>query len=345
MDFNYTLKYKTANQLLDEVMVDFQTYALENMIDPQTLIKVVRRVNYDLGLRINQQREALLEVEHGKVKLPDDFYTWNFAFICADYTLHSGYDIGGTNIQEVPYREVPSTVDQCAPPTVNCSVCNANPCNHTAACGVNTLPGNYIPDAYDPNNPYGDTCIRPRVFMNCKGEKYEIIQIMPSGQTRQYTTLLPLRMKPSQNIECECPNLYFNTPNQGWIKDGYLYTTLNTCKVYLNYQGELEDDNGNLLVPDHALLNEYYEYALKQRILENLYMNGEEVSNRIQLIEGRYRTARNQALSLVNTPNFEEMKKLWWANRRAQYGKYYDMFKSYPIDPTYFNYYTGTRVI
>jgi hypothetical protein len=152
-------------------------------------------------------------------------------------------------------------------------------------------------------------------------------------------------MKPSQNIECECPNLYFNTPNQGWIKDGYLYTTLNTCKVYLNYQGELEDDNGNLLVPDHALLNEYYEYALKQRILENLYMNGEEVSNRIQLIEGRYRTARNQALSLVNTPNFEEMKKLWWANRRAQYGKYYDMFKSYPIDPTYFNYYTGTRVI
>lgn len=345
MDFNYTLKYRTYDQLLDDVMVDFQVYALENMIDPQTLIKVVRRVNYDLGLRINQQKEVMLEVEHGKVKLPDDFYTFNFAFICGDYTLHTGYDIGGTNIQEVPYREVPSTVDQCAPPTVNCSVCNANPCNHTAACGVNTLPGNYIPDAYDPNNPYGDTCIRPRVFMNCKGEKYEIIQIMPTGQTRQYTTLLPLRMKPSQNIECECPNLYFNTPNQGWIKDGYLYTTLNTCKVYLNYQGELEDNEGNIVVPDHALLNEYYEYALKQRILENLYMNGEDVSNRIQLIEGRYRTARNQALGVVNTPNFEEMKKLWWANRRAQYGKYYDMFKAYPIDPTFFNYYTGTRVI
>lgn len=345
MDFNYTLKYRTYDQLLDDVMVDFQVYALENMIDPQTLIKVVRRINYDLGLRINQTREAILEVEHGKVKLPDDFYTFNFAFICGDYTLHTGYDIGGTNIQEVPYREVPSTVDICAAETVNCSVCNANPCNQTAGCSLNTLPGNYIPDAYDPNNPYGNTCIRPRVFMNCKGEKYEIIQIMPTGQTRQYTVLIPLKMKSSQNIECDCPNLYFNTPNQGWIKDGYLYTTLNTCKVYLNYQGELEDEEGNIMVPDHALLNEYYEYALKQRILENLYMNGEDVSNRIQLIEGRYRTARNQALSLVNTPNFEEMKKLWWANRRAQYGKYYDMFKSYPIDPAYFNYYSGTRVI
>jgi hypothetical protein len=345
MDFNYTLKYRTFDQLLDDVMVDFQVYALENMIDPQTLIKVVRRLNYDLGLRINQQKEAMLEVEHGKVRLPDDFYTWNFAFICGDYTLEAGYNIGGTNIQEVPYREVPSTVDQCAPPTVNCSVCNSHPCNQTAACSVNTLPGNYIPDAYDPNNPYGDTCIRPRVFMNCKGEKYEIIQIMPTGQTRQYNVLIPLRMKPSQNIECECPNLYFNTPNQGWLKDDFLYTTLNTCKVYINYQGQLQNDNGEILVPDHPLLNEYYEYALKQRILENLYMNGEDVVRKIELIEQRYKVARNQALSLVNTPNFEEMKKLWWANRRAQYGKYYDMFKSYPIDPTFFNYYTGTRVI
>ena len=181
--------------------------------------------------------------------------------------------------------------------------------------------------------------------MNCKGDQYELIQIIPGQPTRKYTVLIPLRMKPSQNIECDCPNLYFNTPNQGWIKNGYLYTTLDTCKVYVNYQGQLEDEDGTLMVPDHDLLNEYYEYGLKQRILENLLMNGEDVSTKIQFIEQRYRVARNNALSLVNTPNFEEMKKLWWANRRAQYGKYYDMFKSYPIDPTYFNYYTGTRVI
>lgn len=345
MDFNYTLKYRTIDQLLEDVMVDFQVYALEDMIDPQTLIKVSRRLNYDLGLRINQTKEVLLDVEHGKVKLPDDFYTWNFALICGEYTIHTGYDIGGTNIQEVPYREVPGTIDLCAPETVNCSVCNSNPCNHTAGCSQNTLPSNYIPDTHNPNNPYGDTCIRPRVFMNCKGEKYELIQILATGQTRQFNTMLPLRMKASQNIECGCPNLYFNTPNEGWLKNGYLYTTLNTCKVYVNYQGELEDDEGNLLVPDHPLLNDYYEYALKQRILENLFMNGEAVSNKIQIIEQRFRVARNQALSLVNTPNFEEMKKLWWANRKAQYGKYYDMFKSYPMNQAYFNFHSGTRVI
>ena len=41
-----------------------------------------------------------------------------------------------------------------------------------------------------------------------------------------YTQLLPLKMKPSQNIECDCPNLYYNTLNEGWIKymDFYLQT-------------------------------------------------------------------------------------------------------------------------
>ena len=345
MDFNYTLKYRTFDQLLEDVMVDFQTFALENMMEPQTLIKIATKLNYDLGLRINQTKEIILEIEHGKVKLPDDFYTFNFAMICGEYVVQTGYDIGGTNIQEVPYTEVPINPDVCSAPTVNCSVCNSNPCNHTAACeGQTRPPQNYLPGQYDPNAPYGDTCIRPRVFMNCKGDNYELIQILPTGQTRSYKILIPLRMKTSQNIECDCPNLYFNTPNQGWIKNGFLYTTFQTGKVYWNYQGQLEDENGNLMVPDHPLINEYYEYALKERLLENLLMNGEDVGQKLQFIMQRTKTSRNAALSLVNTPNFEEMKKLWLANRTAMYGKYYDMFKSHSIDPMY-NRYHSTRVI
>jgi hypothetical protein len=331
MDFNYTLKYRTFDQLLEDVTIDLNTFALENMIEPQQLIKVARKVNYDLGLRINQQKEVVLEICHGKVKLPDDFYTFNYAFICADRVESVGYGgmVGGTNIQEVPYKEVPSTVNQCAPPTVNCRTCNSNPCNKTAACDLNHPIVDPIPTEYDPNNPYGDTCIAPRVFMNCKGEKWELVQVVRSGAHRTYRSLIPLRMRASENIDCECPNLYYNTPDQGWIKGGYLFTTFETGNVYLNYQGELVDDNGNLMVPDHELLNDYYEYALKKRIIENLALNGEDVAQRLQLIIPEYRAARNNALSLVNTPNFKEMEQLWWTNRRAQYGKYYDMFKSY----------------
>ena len=346
MDSNYTLKYRTFDQLLEDVSIDFSTFSLENMIEPQTLIKLAKKLNYDLGLRINQTREAILEVCHSRVKLPDDFYTFNYGMICGEYTVLTGYDRGGTNIQEIPYNEFPSTVDQCAVPTVNCRTCNSNPCNHTAACLGNVPPTNVIPTEYDPNNPYGDTCIKPRVFMNCKGEQYEVIQVISNpGITRVYRNLISLRMKASQEIECDCPNLYVNAANEGWIKGGFLFTTFDTGTVYLNYQGQMEDDEGNLLVPDHDLLNEYYEYAFKARILENLYMNGEDVAQRMQLIEQRLKSARNNALSVVNTPNFREFENIWAANRKAMYGKFYNMFMSHSPNNAAYSNYGNPRVI
>lgn len=351
MDFNYTLRYRTFDQLLEDVTIDLSSFALENMIEPQQLIKLAKKVNYDLGLRLNQTKEVILDVCHGKVKLPDDFYTFNSALICNEFELAVGYDgfASGTNIQEVPYREFPATVNQCAAPTINCSTCNSNPCNHTAACPTNTCdaecPSPTIPTSFDALNPSGDTCIRPRVFMNCKGEKWELIQVINQGTTRIYRNMVPLRMKASQGIECDCPSLYVNSINEGWITGGFLFTTFSEGKVYLNYQGQMEDDQGQLLVPDHDLLNEYYEYALKARIMENLYLNGEDVAQRLSLIEGRLKAARNQALSLVNTPNFKELYDLWWKNRRAQYSKYYDMFNSHAPANTYRQNPNATRVV
>jgi hypothetical protein len=332
MDFNYTLKYRTFDQLLEDVTIDLNTFALENMIEPQQLIKVVRKVNYQLGLRINQTKEVILDVTHKKVKLPDDFYTFNFALICGDFKEVVGYDglAGGTNMQEVRYSDWPNEVTSCGCPVDN-------------TCCLNGKEGICL--THNPEAPYGDTSIKPRVFLNCKGEAYELIQIINPGVVRQYRYLKPLRMKASQNIDCECPNLYYDTPDQGWIKDGFLNTTFETGKVYLNYQGDMTDDNGNLMVPDHELLNDYYEYALKQRIFENLFINGEDVAQRMQLIDVKLREARNNALSLVNTPNFKEMEKLWWTNRKAQYGKYYYMFMSYSPNNPYLRRNLNNRVI
>jgi hypothetical protein len=58
---------------------------------------------------------------------------------------------------------------------------------------------------------------------------------------------------------------------------------------------------------------------------------GENVTNQLNLIEQRIRAARNNALSFVNTPDFEEMRKMWEVNRKAQYHNYYNMFKSNPV--------------
>jgi hypothetical protein len=55
--FNYTLKYRTFDDLVSDVAIDFEKFDIEGMIQPQTLIKIARKVNYDLGLRIYQTKE------------------------------------------------------------------------------------------------------------------------------------------------------------------------------------------------------------------------------------------------------------------------------------------------
>ena len=52
MNYNYTLKYRTFEQLLEDVRVDLPTASLENKIEPATLVKIAIKANYDLGLRI-----------------------------------------------------------------------------------------------------------------------------------------------------------------------------------------------------------------------------------------------------------------------------------------------------
>jgi hypothetical protein len=329
MNYNYTLKYRPFEGLLEDVKMDLKNYALEGRINPASLLKVAMRVSYDLGLRINITKEIVLPLENGKVRLPDDFFVMNYALICGEFTVETILP-QGTNIQEVSYplyKEVPGTVDTCAPITVNCRTCNSMPCNCvTTACPTANTSQPCPDPVYNPNNPYGNTCIKPRVYLDCKGNSMQLIQVV-NTQTRTFKQLYPVRWINSQFTDCDCPNLKSNSGNTAYIKDGFIFSNITEGNFYINYQGLLEDDEGNLLVTDHPMLNEYYEYALKERILENLAFEGENVVQQLQIIAPKLRAARNNALGIVNTPNFSEMAKVWALNRKAMYARYYDMFK------------------
>jgi len=325
MSYNYTLKYRTFDELLADAASDFKKYQLADLIYPEDLIKVAKRVNYDLGLRINMTKEVVLEVEKGKVRLPNDFNVLNFAMSCSSYTTKQ-YLPQGTHIEErivgqvtPEYQESPpEVIDLCEVPLVP-EPCD--PCDPCAQCGGET---NCEPCNTCCANP--DSC-----SISCTGDLVQLVQVLKS-ETRTYGSVYPIKiLSATKDIDCDCPNLYWDSPYTAYLKDGWIHTSFQTGKLYLNYEGLLQNEEGELLVPDHDFLNEYYEYALKQRILENLIMNDEEVNtNKIQLIEGRLRAARNNALNVVNTPNFAELRDLYQANRNAQYSKYYDMFKSYP---------------
>jgi hypothetical protein len=287
---NTQIKYRTFDELIDEVKTDFHVYNTEGMIEPGQLIKVAQKINYDLGLRIYTEKQKVLEIVNGRVKLPDDFYVLTMALLCADYQVREEV-LQGTHTEDV-YMNV-------------CTVCNQPSEN----CGCES------------------------VVTVCEN-KYVKVMHRKNYVTKEYTEFKRLYVRPAKAVDPVCsakPD--YDHWMEAELKNGYLYIIgIETGTVYLNYLGNLEDDNGNLLVMDHPMINEYYEYAIKQRILENLYMNGEDVVQKMQLIEQRLRPARNNALTIVNTPDFKEMYNLWKLNREAMYGKYYNMFKSYYIN-------------
>jgi hypothetical protein len=90
------------------------------------------------------------------------------------------------------------------------------------------------------------------------------------------------------------------------------------------------------MVLSHPYADEYYEYAIKERIYENLAQAGENTFQLMQMMSAKLREARNRALGFINTPDFNEMKQIWLTNRKAQYHKFYDMFKNHmPYHPYY----------
>ncbi len=161
-------------------------------------------------------------------------------------------------------------------------------------------------------NPYGNPFVRYNKF----------------GTNMEFRTLTPIQMEKHRLIEDEFIQSGFKCHEyKGSIKDGFLVVNFNEGTIFIDYQSLMEDDDGNLLVIDHPRLNEYYEYAIKERFFENMMFNGEPTTQMLQYTQLKLREARNIATGYVNTPDFGEMKKMWETNRKAQYSKYYYIFK------------------
>ncbi len=268
------LRYRTFDDVVNEASADLHTFNLEGMIEPGQLIKVALKINKELGLKINQEKECLIDIDHRKGKLPVDFYVANFALMMTKHQETEPVLAG---------RQTENVLD-----------------------GTSTVYSE-CPDG------------------NCAG--FRIVEKL-RYTTRTYTEFRELTIKAGPLVDKNCFNLRTRSANEASLVGQHIKTNFECGKLYLSYMGNMEDDDGNLLVLDHDIINEYYEYAFKLRILENLYLNGEDVLQKMQFIEEkRYKTARTNALSIANTPDFAELKAVHNTNRKIMYNKYYRMFQ------------------
>jgi hypothetical protein len=266
--YDYKIKYRTLDQLISAVADDWPGYDAENLIDPSQLIKVVRRINKQLGLRITKTRESIITFDNWLVNVPDDLQYLNFALVCGRYVYS----------YPLPQGVHTENVD------VDCS----NGCTDV-----------FI-------TPFGDT--------------YRIIKRSPSRGEISFEILKQVHMKHTPyQIDGEYVEGTF-------LNENFIKMNIKSGNIYLNYEGLLEDENGNLLVVDHPIINEYYEYSLKERILENMYYTGEDTERKLGFIQQKLQMVKREAYNVANMPEFREIQEVIDFNRQAAYKKYYSVF-------------------
>lgn len=151
-----------------------------------------------------------------------------------------------------------------------------------------------------------------KVYTICDGRIGVKVMQICAYECREYTEFAPVYLTPSRQASAFSNPKLGNVEqlNQAQIKNGFLQFAIPCGTVYINYQGVMEDDEGNLLVLDHPKINDYYEFAMKKRILENLYINGEpDIERRLQYVSTEFQKAKIAAMTIVNTPDYRVMKE------------------------------------
>jgi len=197
-------------------------------------------------------------------------------------------------------------------------------CNQPTTCGCTTP----VHTCGQPNpDPWHQNC----VYSLCDNTiGVQVIQ-QTSNTIRRYRDFEMLTIVPSRKASAFLTDSKFkDAPHQAQIKDGFLHTSIQCGKVYFNYEGVLENEDGELLVLDHPLINEYYEWAIKERILENLYINGEpDIERRLQLVQNKLKIAKMEAMTVAYTPDFQQMRNSFKISRNKAMQRYMAPFSRY----------------
>jgi len=105
--------------------------------------------------------------------------------------------------------------------------------------------------------------------------------------------------------------------------DLYLLTGFKTGKIVITYVTDLISTE-DIVIYDHPLVRGYYEYAVKEAILEDIWMNGkEEVKERYRFMSEKHRQSKINAKRFVNTPDFNEIRSYYKSKRARAYDKYF----------------------
>lgn len=289
------IRYSTLDQLMASVESDLSTFADEGMINRGIAIKVVRKVNEDLGLKINKERHTVIEVKNHKADLPADFQYLQLAMMTGqreEYHTNAGETMG-TLTEE---HQAPIVL----PVTALCDPLAAG--QQENSCGGHFYVTQRFQEKLVHHTNLRPVILSARSLRNCVADSPHNFHRHNGGDA-------------SYELD---------------IEDGFITTSFAEGTLYLNYLTDMTDEEGNVLILDHPLLTEYYEYSVKKHLMENWMLNtNTDIAQKLIYIKNEQKEARLRALNFVNTIEYSEIREFYRQNRLQFAKKYYRMFSDY----------------
>ena len=243
----------TVDNLIAEIKSSFKKYDDAGLIDEISVRRWIRNELKRFGLNVATLQEGIIQVKNKKARLPENYTMLYLAAKCdpLGYHVEGSKDILQNSYFWKERIERKSEWDSCDP------------------CCVEESETRIVERLYF-HNEFADFYYKnPMLLKLKKGIKKSQCHGECKNLSRVLTESSPYDMNIIKNTA------YFN---------------FNEGSVYLQYYGIDVDEDGKMLIPedDHNRVQNYLEYHIKRRILEDVLNNDDDKDGKIFRLLGYY---------------------------------------------------------
>lgn len=283
-------EYKKFSELMASVKSDLHMYDDANLIDDDRYIKVIMKCNEKLGERIHQSRTCKLIVKNYAAPIPEDMWKIENMYGISAQSLTREYLTGIMGATQLVFHNEDEIVESSGPNERIYSLGSFDIDDKTMS--ISKIDRNYIERVE--NKVAFPLILSNNVINAC-------VEYSPCNQ--------------------------WNGHYQVDMTDQEFKFSFREGEIILTYLGAVVNQDGEMMYPFHPLLNDYYEYSIKAKILEDLFLNSDaDVVNKLQYAKDEASKARYDAHMFIQSAKANQWSKMRKKYELDFYRKWYQAF-------------------
>lgn len=283
----------TRKQLIAEILTDLRQYDESGLIDYRSLNMWIKNELKRFGANVTILTEKVLEVQDGKVELPEDFWTLHLAVKCKQGDWEGEHSEDREYVQDSQFYKQSTTT-------------------------------NYVWDNQSQSHKQENyKTVSEKVFFKDRVTNIHyrepVFLRLTKGFKKEFCA------PGCKNIQ---QSLTASSQYEINILGNILQTNFKSGFIYMQYNALPTDELGDIYIPDVRSLQEYLMYYAKRKVLEGLWINDDDVNliNKLQYIKGQEKEYLGLAMTQVKMEGLGNWDKKLKRKMIAETNRFERMF-------------------